>query len=200
MPLSKPPPDFCPPLDALTRSAAHAAGQGLPPVELWNPPDCGDIGLRIARDGVWFYRDGPIRRPALTRLFSTILRRDVDRYVLVTPAEMVRVEVEDAPFVAVELRREESANGPILVFRTNVDDWLTADADHPIRFERDGSGGVKPYVKVRGGLWALLARPLLYEIVAFGEVREFEGERAFGVASGRSFFKIAAAGDVEDLA
>jgi uncharacterized protein len=186
-------------LQALGR-AVPGAGRGLPPVELWNPPDCGDIGLRIDRNGAWFYRDSRIDRPALARLFSTILRRDPDGYVLVTPVEKVRVEVEDAPFVAVELRQEQSADGPVLRLRTNMDDWTTAGADRPLRFEKDAHDGLKPYVRVRGELWARLARPLLFELVELGEVREIQGSRVFGVASGAEFFFMAAAGEIEDLA
>jgi uncharacterized protein len=187
-------------LRALSEAAQGRAGRNLPPVELWDPPYCGDIGLRIAADGTWFYRGGPINRVALTRLFSTILRRDPDRYVLVTPVEKVLVEVEDAPFVAVELAREDSAQGPRLLFRTNVDDWVSADAEHPLRFEQAAHGGLKPYVRVRGGLWAKLARPLLYELVALGEKRAVAGRDAFGVASGAQFFAMGDAADLEDLA
>src|SRR3954463_9659459 len=112
-------------LDGLTTAARNAAaGKGLPPVHLWNPPFCGDLDMRIARDGTWFYNGTPIGRPALVRLFSTILRKDEDRYVLVTPVEKVGIQVEDAPFLAVELAQEKRENGRALRFRTNVDDWV----------------------------------------------------------------------------
>lgn len=185
-------------IEALTRAASFAKNRGLPPVDQWDPPYCGDIGLRIARDGTWFYRDSPIGRAALVRLFSTILRRDPDRHVLVTPAEKVLVEVEDAPFVAVELAREGASETEVLSFRTNVDDWVAADASHPLRFDKQPDGGLKPYLKVRGDLWARLARPLLYELVALGHVRETGGARLFGVASGGQFFPMAAAEEIED--
>ena len=101
-------------LEGLGVAAARAAGRGSAPVHLWNPPFCGDIGMRIARDGAWFYQGTPIGRPAMVRLFSTILRRDPDRYVLVTPVEKVGIEVEDAPFLAVEMAVEEGPAGPAL--------------------------------------------------------------------------------------
>ena len=184
---------------ALAGLAAAAAERGLPPVHLWNPPFCGDIGLRIGRDGTWFYRGSPIGRPALVKLFSRILRKDADRYVLVTPVEMVAVEVEDAPFLAVEMSVEEDDRGPTLRFRTNVDDWVAADADHPLRFEPGARDGVKPYLKVRGDLWALLTRPVFYDLVARGEIRDIGGQARYGVASAGQFFVIAAAEAIEGL-
>jgi hypothetical protein len=178
---------------------AAATRNGLPPVHLWNPPFCGDIGLRIGRDGTWFYRGSPIGRPALVKLFSTILRKDDDRYVLVTPVEMVAIEVEDAPFLAVEMSVAEDDRGPVLRFRTNVDDWVAADAEHPLRFETGARDGVKPYLRVRGDLWALLARPVVYDLVARGEIRDIGGEARYGVASAGQFFVIAPAEAIEGL-
>jgi uncharacterized protein len=179
---------------------AAASGRGLPPVHLWNPPFCGDIGLKIGRDGTWFYRGSPIGRPALVRLFSTILRKDADRYVLVTPVEMVAVEVEDAPFLAVEMRVEEAEAGPILHFRTHVDDWVSADSEHPLRFDLGAHDGVKPYLKVRGDLWALATRPICHDLIARGEIRDIDGEARYGVVSAGQFFVIAAAEAIEGLA
>jgi uncharacterized protein len=167
----------------------------LPPVELWNPPICNDIGMRIDAAGVWFYRDSPILRPELTRLFSTILRRDPDGYVLVTPVEKVRVTVEDAPFIAVELRRDVGPAGAILSFRTNVGDWTSADAERPLRFERGPHDGVKPYVRVRGDLWALVARALLMDLMDDIEEREIDGRKLYGVVSSGVFFLIGRAED-----
>lgn len=184
---------------ALAGIASAAMRSGLPPVHLWNPPFCGDIGLRIARDGTWFYRGSPIGRPALVKLFSTILRKDADRYVLVTPVEMVAIEVEDAPFLAIEMSSQTEARGPLLRFRTNVDEWVAADADHPLRFETGASGGLKPYLKVRGDLWALVNRPVFYDLVACGEIRDIGGQALYGVASGGQFFVIAAADAIEGL-
>lgn len=168
-----------------------------PPVERWNPPFCGDIDMKIARDGSWFYHGTRINRPALVRLFSTILRKDPDRYVLVTPVECVGVTVEDAPFVAVEMMAARERSEQILRFRTNVDDWVTVDAEHPLRFETGEADGLKPYVLVRGGLWALVARALLIDLVALCEIREHEGARRFGAASAGAFFALADAADVE---
>lgn len=182
-----------PALDGLAK-AARSAGDGAPPVHLWNPPHCGDIGLRIARDGTWFYQGSPIGRPALVRLFSTILRKDPDGHVLVTPVEKVTVEVEDAPFIATAV---ELAEGPELWFETNVGDRLRADADHPLRFEAGPSSGLKPYLRVRGDLWALASRPVFYELVAQGEVRTLGGRQMFGVASAGEFFAMAPAEALE---
>ncbi|HEX4765161.1 MAG TPA: DUF1285 domain-containing protein [Lichenihabitans sp.] len=189
-----------PTLDTLVAGATRAgdgeARGGLPPVHLWNPPFCGDIDMRIARDGTWFYGGTPIGRPALVRLFSTILRRDAERYVLVTPVEKVGIEVEDAPFLAVEMDRQDAT----LRLRTNVGDWVEAGADHPLRFEPGPSGGLKPYVKVRGDLWALVSRPVFYDLVAGSETREIDGVPTCGIASGGSFFPMMAAAELDRLA
>ena len=182
---------------ALTGLAAATGYGDMPPVHLWNPPFCGDIGLRIDRDGRWFYRGSLIGRPALVKLFSTVLRKDKDRYVLVTPAEMVAVEVEDAPFVAVEMSVEEAVCGPVLHFRTNVDEWVPANAEHPLRFETGVRDGMKPYLKVRGDLWALLSRPVVFDLVARGETRVIDGRASYGVVSAGQFFAIAPAEMIE---
>lgn len=189
-------------LETAARAAqAGAAGaRRYPPVHLWNPPFCGDIGMKIARDGSWFYQGSRIGRPAMVKLFASILRKDPGRHVLVTPVEMVSVEVEDAPFLAVEMRREEGEAGPALVFRTNLDDEARAGPQRPIRFERSAAGGIKPYVLVRGDLWALVTRPLFLDLVELGEVREVEGARMFGVASDGAFFAMGPADDIEGLA
>ncbi len=151
-------------LEALLKTQA---GDRLPPVERWNPPYCGDIGMAIRRDGTWTYQNSPIGRKPLVRLFSRVLRRDADdRFYLVTPVEKVDVAVEDAPFLAVEM--EVSGNGPeqALVFRTNVDDVVACGPGHPLRFETEaGSGGLKPYLLVRGRLEALVTRALYYDLV-----------------------------------
>ena len=185
-------------LEALA-GAARQAGGGLPPVHLWNPPHCGDIGMRIARDGTWFYKGSPIGRPALVRLFSTILRKDPDGHVLVTPVEKVSVAVEDAPFLAVHLDVSDGSEGRGLRFITNVGDEVTASAGHPLRFEPGPAGGLKPYVLVRGGLWALVSRPVFYELVALGENREVDGVEMFGIASAGQFFPMSRADALEGL-
>ena len=189
-----------PRIEGLAAAASRSAGTGLPPVHLWNPPHCGDIGMRIARDGTWFYQGTPIGRPALVRLFSTILRKDPDGHVLVTPVEKVSIEVEDAPFLAVEMALDGGGPHRRLRFRTNVDDWVEVDADHPLRFQPGDAEGVKPYVLVRGGLWALVTRALFYDLVALGEVRMIDGVRLFGVSSGAAFFPMAQADEIEGLA
>ena len=148
----------------------------------------------------WLYQNSPIGRAALVRLFSTILRKDADRYVLVTPVEKIGIEVEDAPFLAVEMSVDETAEGPVLRFRTNVDDEVSVDAAHPLRFEAGASGGLKPYVLVRGELWALVSRALYYDLVARGETRDIGGRQMYGVASGGLFFPMAPADEVENLA
>ncbi|WP_051335716.1 DUF1285 domain-containing protein [Methylocapsa acidiphila] len=152
------------------------------------PPFCGEIDMRIARDGSWFHQGGRINRPELVRLFSTILRKEADGYVLATPVERVRIVVEDAPFIAVEMTVTTEDSGQVLRFRTNVDDWVTADAAHPIRFETGEAGGVKPYIQVRPDLWALATRALSLDLIALGEFRRHEGALCFGVASAGAFF------------
>lgn len=182
------------------QAAADKPGKGLPPVHLWNPPFCGDIGMKIARDGTWFYRGSPIGRLPMVKLFASILRKDPDRHVLVTPVEMVSVEVEDAPFLAVAMARDEGPQGPDLVFRTNLDDETRAGPDRPIRFERSAADGIKPYVLVRGDLWALVTRALFLDLVETGEIRDVEGRAMFGVSSGGAFFPMAPAEEIEGLA
>ena len=186
-------------LEGLAAAARSAGGERkrLPPVHLWNPDFCGDIDMRIAADGTWFYMGTPIGRPALVQLFSTILRKDPERYVLVTPVERVGIKVDDAPFLGVELQRTTNERGQVLRLRTNVEDWVEIDADHPLRFAEGASEGLKPYVLVRGRLEALVKRALLYDLVDWGEVREVDGEDMFGVASAGEFFPMARAAEVE---
>src|SRR5215475_7067702 len=132
-------------LDAITGAAREAAGAGPPPVHLWNPPFCGDLDMRIASDGTWFYLKTPIGRPALVKLFASILKREGDQYYLVTPVEKCGILVDDAPFLAVELRVEEGEAGRTLHFRTNVDDWVACGGGHALRFVPEShSGGLKP--------------------------------------------------------
>lgn len=190
-----------PGLDALAASAARAAEKRLPPVHLWNPPYCGDIDMRIAADGTWYYLNTPIGRPALVKLFSSVLKREGDRYFLVTPVEKCGIAVEDAPFLAVEMRVEEGPAGRTLHFRTNVDDWVTCDAAHPLRFEpQPETGGLKPYLHVRADLWAKVTRALFYDLVELGEERTVGGERLFGVVSSGAFFPMAPADSLMEFA
>lgn len=153
--------------------------------------------MRIASDGTWFYQGTPIGRPALVRLFASVLRREGERHVLVTPVEKVTITVDDAPFTAVEMRVEDVPERAI-AFRTNVDDWLLAGPDHPLRFERDATGGLKPYVLVRNGLWAKVARSLMYDLVEIGTERDVNGRRMFGVVSRGGFFPIAPVAMLEE--
>jgi hypothetical protein len=170
--------------------------RGLPPVERWNPAYCGEIDMRIAADGTWHYMGTPINRPALVRLFSTILRKDPERYVLVTPVERVGIVVEDVPFLAVEMAVDGEGENRQIAFRTNVDDLVQAGSEHPLRFERDPDGGVKPYVLVRGELWARVTRALALDLVAMGETREVDGHQVFGIPSREGFFPIAPASEL----
>ena len=184
-------------LDRLTAAAKDAAAtKGLPPVHLWNPPFCGDLDMRIAGDGSWYYMGTPIGRPALVRLFSTILKREDGKYFLVTPVEKVGIRVDDAPFMAVEMRISSATHGPLLQFRTNVDDWVDCDAAHRLRFEPGEGGGLTPYLHVRADLWAKVTRALYYELVDMGQERMVDGRTMFGVESGGEFFAMADAEEV----
>ena len=194
--------DRTPPPEKLVRGLedlAAAPRRGPAPVHLWNPPFCGDIDMRIASDGTWFYNGSPIGRPPLVQLFASILRRDEDRFVLVTPVERVGIRVDDAPFLAVELIVGDANGAPSLTFRTNVEDCVTVDQDHPLRFERGASAGLKPYVLVRGGLWALVKRALYYDLAALGRTERRAGEDWFGVWSRGLFFPMAKAAELGDL-
>jgi hypothetical protein len=188
-------------LDGLTTAArdaagANPAGKGLPPVHLWNPPFCGDIDMRIAGDGTWFYMGTPIGRPALVRLFSTILKREDGKHFLVTPVEKVGIRVDDAPFLAVEMVKETDGPDRRLRFRTNVDDWVRCDSEHRLRFEAAADGGLTPYLHVRADLWAKVTRALYYDLVDMGEERVVDGHAMFGVASSGAFFAMADAEQV----
>jgi uncharacterized protein len=185
-------------LDGLTAAARDAAtaGKGLPPVHLWDPPFCGDLDMRIASDGTWFYMGTPIGRPALVRLFSTILKREAGKHFLVTPVEKVGIRVDDAPFLAVEMAKETDGGERLLRFRTNVDDWVPCDSAHRLRFEAAADGGLTPYLHVRGDLWAKVTRALYYDLVDMGEERMVDGRPMFGVASSGEFFAMADAEQV----
>ena len=179
--------------------AAMGRLRGLAPAPSWNPPDCGDIDMRIAADGTWFYCGSPIGRAPLVQLFASIMRKEGDRYVLVTPVEKVGIKVDDAPFLAIEMRVEDEADEPRLTFRTNVEDMVTVDGEHPLRFERGASEGLKPYVRVRGDLWALVKRPLFYDLVELGRTERLESEDWFGVRSRGRFFPMCPASEIEGL-
>jgi len=174
--------------------------RGPPPVHLWNPPFCGDIDMKIASDGTWFYQKTPIGRPALVKLFASVLKREGEKYFLVTPVEKVGLIVVDAPFLAVELKVEHDARGQVLGFRTNVDDIIEAGPGHALRFETEASGGLKPYLHVRSDLWAKVTRALFYDLVELGEERVIDGKAMFGVVSGGEFFAMAEAKALREFA
>ncbi len=167
----------------------------LPPVDKWTPPYCGELNLVIRRDGLWVHEGTPIGRAALVRLFSTVLRKEGERYFLVTPVEKLGIEVEDAPFLAVAMRQEPSPEGPRLVFTTDVGDDVMAGRDHLIQMRGEGAARA-PYIPVRAGLDARIARAVYYDLVALGETREIDGESLFGVASGAAFFSFGRTNDI----
>jgi hypothetical protein len=188
-------------LEGLAAALPRETRKGPPPVHLWNPAYCGEIDMRIATDGTWFYMNSPIGRPALVRLFASVLKREGDKYFLITPVEKVGITVEDAPFLAVELEAGTGPHGDILRFRTNVDDWVECDAGHALRFESERlTGGLKPYLHVRGDLWAKVTRALFFDLVERGEEREMDGRTMFGVASAGEFFVMAEASAVREFA
>jgi hypothetical protein len=171
----------------IAAAKAQAPGRGLPPVHLWNPAHCGEIDIVIKRSGLWFHEGSPIGREALVRLFSTVLRKDPDGFVLVTPAEKLGITVEDAPFIAVRVDRR----GEDLVFQTNVGDEVTAGPNNPIRVEIEpGSGEPRPYVHVRRGLEALIARPVYYELVEMAQTRDTPEGPTLGVTSQGAWFAV----------
>jgi hypothetical protein len=171
-------------MQALADAAREACTRGPAPVHKWNPEHCGEIDIVIHADGRWSYNGSPIGRPALVKLFSTVLRKDPEGFVLVTPAEKLSITVEDAPFVAVEMASEGEGPERCIRFRTNVDETVDAGPDHELRFEEDDGGGFRPYVRVRHDLWALLARSAVYDLVDLAE----EKDGVLGVWAGGEFF------------
>jgi len=185
MPESAPPPVELAGL-TLSEIAQAVADRRLPPVEQWNPPHCGDSAMRIARDGTWYHEGAPIRRPAMVRLFAGLLRRENDgRYVLVTPVEKLDIVVEDAPFVAVEAQSEGIGQDRRIAFRLNTDEPIVAGPGHKLHLVEG-----RPYLTVRGGLEAALARPVYYELA---ELALEEGATPPGLWSDGVFFSLAAA-------
>lgn len=155
------------------------------------PVDCGDLGMRIARDGTWYYSGSPIGRLPLLKLFASVLRRDeAGIYWLVTPAERGRIAVDDVPFIAVELDARGVGHDQELVFRTNLDDIVIADAEHPLRVETGAEGGPQPYILVRDRLDARLARPVFYQLVELGAEERVGEAMVFGVWSRNIFFPL----------
>jgi uncharacterized protein len=188
--MAGPPPDT-PRIAGLEALLQGQVGSGPAPVEKWNPPYCGDIGLEILRDGTWLYQKSPIGRKPLVALFARVLRKDADgRTYLVTPAEKVDVRVVDAPFLAVEMEVRGEAAEQTLIFRTNVDDIVTCDGGHPLRFEAEPmSGGLKPYLRVRGRLDALVTRALYQDLVALAVPLPGHAD-TLGVWSSGQFFPL----------
>ena len=185
-------PEIPAPGSAPARPGPRPQGGRLPPV------DCGDFDIRIARDGTWFYRGSPILRPPLVKLFASVLRREDDgSYWLVTPAERGRVEVEDVPFTAVEVDRQGEGNDQNLIFRTNLDEIVTAGPRHPLRVETAADGTPSPYILVRPGLEARLTRPVFYEIVDLGEEATADGETRLHVWSGGMIFDLGSLDELE---
>jgi hypothetical protein len=176
-----------PGLEGVIAAVKQAPGRGLPPVHLWNPAHCGDIDIVIKKDGLWFHEGTPIGREALVRLFSTVLRKDPDGFHLVTPVEKMRITVEDAPFIAVRVDKV----GDALKFLTNVGDEVEAGPENEIRVEMDpATGEPRPYLHVRRGLEALIARPVFYELVEIAQERDTEAGRRFCVQSNGAWFAV----------
>ena len=174
-------------LEGIASAAKQAPGRGLPPVHLWHPAHCGEIDIRIRKDGLWFHEGTPIGREALVRLFSTVLRKDDDGVYLVTPVEKLKITVEDAPFIAVRVDRD----GEALRFTTNVGDEVEAGPDNPIRVEMDEeTGEPRPYLHVRRGLEALIARPVFYELVEMAQERDMPEGRRMAVGSNGAWFAV----------
>jgi hypothetical protein len=184
--------------NSLIDAATTAQKKGPPPVHLWNPPFCGDLDMRIARDGTWYYLGSPIGRMGLVKLFSSIIRRDGDDYFLVTPVEKVGITVEDAPFVAIDLEIDGKGANQNLHFTTHVGDQVTASDDAPLRVTFDPiTGEPSPYVRIRRNLEALIDRKSFYRLVDIGTHHTLDGVEHFGVWSGGIFFPIMRS---EDLA
>lgn len=196
---SKEPSHADPRLQGLAELVQSSASDRRPPLELWNPVVTADLGFRITADGDWHYQGSAIRRPALVKLFASILRREADgKHYLVTPVEKVVVAVDDAPLLAVELWSEGEGRGRVLSLRSNLDDLIAPGPEHPIRFGRDRTTGApKPYLAVRHGLEALATRAVYLELVDLGDVETMAGERLFGLWSRGQFFPMAPAEAVE---
>ena len=179
--------------DSLAKAVAQASKgkKGPPPVHLWNPPYCGDLDIRIARNGMWWYLGTPIGRLELVRLFASVLKLEDGKYFLVTPVEKIGITVDDAPFLAVDFSVTGDGDAQVLTFETNVGDFTVAGPSNPIRVVRDPeTGEPSPYVHVRRGLEALIDRKSFYRLVDIGEHREVDAERWFGLRSGGQFFAI----------
>lgn len=188
-----------PSVDGLADAARKARRKGPPPVHLWNPPFCGDLDMRIARDGTWFYLGTPIGRKPLVKLFSSILKLEDGAYFLVTPVEKVGITVDDAPFVAIDFSVTGEGRDRQVTFLTHVDDEVTAGPEHPIRVARDPkTGEPAPYVMVRAGLEALINRKSFYRLVEIGEEHSVGGTQQFGIWSGGAFYPFIPAAELHE--
>ncbi|EEW24107.1 DUF1285 domain-containing protein [Rhodobacter ferrooxidans] len=186
-----------PSAEGVLAAASQAVKKGPPPLHLWNPPFCGDLDMRIARDGTWFYLGTPIGRPAMVKLFSSILKLECGKYFLVTPVEKVGIVVDDAPFVAVDFDVTGAGQDQMVTFTTQVEDRVTAGPEHPIRVVRDPvTGEPSPYVMVRAGLEALIDRKSFYRLVEICEHAKHQGADWFGVISGGQFFPVIPSADL----
>jgi len=187
-----------PSAEGLAAAARAAMGKAMPPVHLWSPPFCGDLDMRIARDGTWFYQGTPIGRFELVKLFSGILRKDGDKYFLVTPVEKVGIIVDDAPFVAVDCEASGEGSDQTLIFETQVGDLALAGPDNSIRVLRDPeTGEPSPYVHIRAGLEALIDRKTFYRLVERGAHHTHGGQNWFGLWSAGVFFPVIPSGELE---
>ena len=183
-----------PSAESLIASIKATKTRDLPPVHLWNPPFCGDLDMRIARDGTWFYEGTPIGRPALVKMFSSILKRENENYFLVTPVEKVGIVVDDAPFLAIDFTSEDTGLDQVLTFTTQTDDVAVASTENPIRIERDSeTGEPSPYILIRGNLEALIDRKSFYRLVDLGT----HHEGWFGIWSDGIFFRIIPTDELE---
>jgi hypothetical protein len=183
----EPPPGLAAVIAAASAVQPDGQPKGLPPVHLWNPPHCGEIDIRIRKDGLWMHEGSPIGREGLVRLFSSVLRKDPDGFHLVTPVEKMKITVEDAPFLAVRVDRA----GEALRFLTNVGDMVEAGPDHALRVAADPeTGEPAPYLHVRRGLEARLRRPVFYELVEMAEERDTPAGRQLAVFSNGEWFPL----------
>jgi len=183
--------------ETIATAARKAARNGPPPVHLWDPPFCGDLDMRIARDGTWYYMGTPIGRLPMVKLFSSIIRKDDSRYFLVTPVEKVGITVDDAPFVAVDFETTGQDRDQNVTFRTNVDDSITASKDCPIRIEHNPvTGEVSPYILVRSNLEALIDRKSFHRLVEICVHEAHNNESWFGMWSSGLFFPIIPSKDI----
>ena len=184
-----------PTAEGLAASVSAVKTRGLPPVEKWNPPFCGDLDMEIRRDGTWFYQGTPIGRKRLVKLFASILIREDGKYFLVTPVEKVGIKVEDAPFVAIDFEASGEGRDQVLTFQTNLEDIAVAGPDLPLRFVRAAdTDQPSPYVRIRRNLEALIDRKSFYRLIELGV--HYEGW--FGVWSGGHFFGVIPSSELPD--